>query len=95
MKRSRINPVSARRRNRDKNYPEARRRVYDRCEGVCEAMWHPACNLRCEHVHHIAGRGGPDPHRLSNLLGVCHRCHDHIHANPREATQRGYLRSRL
>lgn len=92
---ARIRPVSARRRSRDVVYPARRREVYDRAGGTCEAGAAPDCTWRCEQIHHIGGRGGPHPHRLYNLLGVCHRCHDWIHANPREATRLGLMRSRL
>jgi 5-methylcytosine-specific restriction endonuclease McrA len=85
---------SSKRRARDAVYPERRLAVYERSNGRCEALVAPACTGRCEHVHHVAGRGGSDPHRLENLLGVCVPCHDRIHGNPAEAMRLGFLRSR-
>jgi 5-methylcytosine-specific restriction endonuclease McrA len=45
-------------------------------------------------VHHIAGRGGPDPHRLDNLIGLCRECHDKAHSMPEWARKFGLMRTR-
>lgn len=87
--------VSAKRRKRDQNYPAARRAVFARSMGACEAEACIDCNGQCQQVHHVAGRGGPDPHRLDGLLGVCRPCHDHIHGSPAESFERGWMVSRL
>ena len=96
MKRTRMNAVSDRRRKRDAVYPERRRQVYARGNGMCEH-----CELRpIMAVHHIAGRGGPDPHRLDNLVGLCatvgevEGCHERAHAHPEWARSVGLMRSR-
>jgi 5-methylcytosine-specific restriction endonuclease McrA len=47
-----------------------------------------------EQVHHLAGRGGPDPHRLENLIGLCEPCHRRAHGEPEWARQVGLARSR-
>lgn len=64
MRRTHLKAVSAKRRKRDAVYPSSRAAVYARADGLCEA----AATIRCERdghqVHHIAGRQGPDPHRL-------------------------------
>jgi 5-methylcytosine-specific restriction endonuclease McrA len=52
------------------------------------------CSGHAEHVHHIAGRVGKDPHRLTNLVSVCYRCHESIHGNPRRAYDLGWMRKR-
>jgi hypothetical protein len=67
--------------------------VWDRADGVCEAD-SPGCLTVGQEVHHIAGRGGPDPHRLDNLLLVCRECHATIHDFPEWSMQRGYMVSR-
>ena len=95
MRRGRIAPVSARRRARDAAYPAARRAVYERAGGVCEAQVAGVCLGAGTQVHHIAGRGGPDPHRLDNLKLCCAPCHEHIHANPAESYAAGWMRSRI
>lgn len=91
MRRSPINPVSARRRKRDSVYPAARRAVWERADGWCEASTGAACAGVGQQVHHLAGRGGPDPHRLDNLLLVCAPCHYWIEHNRAEAYELGLL----
>ena len=90
MKRTRMRAVSDRRRKRDAGYPAAREAVWERNTGFCEH-----CQTRpMSDVHHIAGRGGPDPHRLDNLAGLCRNCHEWVHRNPSEAFRVGLMRSR-
>ena len=105
MKRSgaKMKTFSKSRRERDKSYPEARRRVFDRAGGRCEANASLRCTRACEQVHHRAGRNVPDPHRVglepfapdNNLLGCCAPCHAEIHARPELALERGWSLSRL
>lgn len=83
--------VSDRRRKRDVIYPQRRREVYDRGQGCCEYCLRAAMT----EVHHIAGRGGPDPHRLDNLVGLCRPCHNRAHQNPEWAREVGLMRSRV
>jgi 5-methylcytosine-specific restriction endonuclease McrA len=83
--------VSDRRRKRDRTYPAARQHVWERAGGVCEHC----LAAPCEQVHHIAGRGGPDPHRLDNLIGLCEACHRRAHGEPEWARSVGLMRSRL
>lgn len=90
----RINPVSDKRRKRDAPYKAAREAVFNRAQGRCEALTALDCSGACEQVHHLAGRGGSDPHRLSNLLGICAACHTWIGAHPAKAMELGLLRSR-
>lgn len=87
----RLAPVSARRRKRDAPYSDARQAVYDRARGMCEALVADGCTTACEQVHHLAGRGGLDPHRLDNLLGVCGACHLWIETNREQAYAVGFL----
>lgn len=90
MKRSRINPVSDRRRKRDAVYAERRQQVWERSNGMCERCGWAAMT----DVHHLAGRGGVDPHRLANLAGMCRACHEWAHANPAAARDQGWMVSR-
>jgi hypothetical protein len=76
-------------------YPQRRQQVFDRANGRCEAIACDGCTRDCEQVHHVAGRGGDDPHRLDNLLGCCAPCHEWIHRNPAAARAGGWMRSRL
>lgn len=87
-----LKPVSAKRRKRDAVYQQRRAEVFERAGGRCEArIHHDGCTGRCEQVHHLAGRGGPDPHRLDNLLGVCGPCHHFIHVEPAAAMRAGLM----
>ena len=94
MRRTRIRPVSRKRQARDRHYQQARHDVYERAGGACEVLG-PDCTGGCEQVHHIAGRGGSDPHRLDNLVGACEPCHRTIHAYPDWARARGWMQSRV
>jgi len=85
-----VRAVSDRRRKRDAVYPQRRIEVWERAGGVCEYCRAAAC----EQVHHLAGRGGADPHRLSNLIGLCAGCHARAHGEPEWARQVGLMRSR-
>ena len=87
--------VSARRRRRDAGYPAARLAVWDRSGGLCEAAVSNRCSGRCEQVHHRAGRGGPNPHDLGNLVGLCAGCHEWVHGHPVLARELGWMVSRL
>lgn len=85
-----MKPVSDKRRKRDAIYPKRREQVWQRGNGMCEfCAWRTMTD-----VHHIAGRGGPDPHRLDNLIGLCRECHDKAHAFPQWAREYGLMRTR-
>lgn len=61
-----------------------------RCHGACEIA-SPVCTGRGVHVHHAlrksqGGRDVPEHTRLT-----CGPCHLHLHANPAEAFERGWL----
>lgn len=90
----RLRPVSDRRRTRDAVYPSSRRAVYERAAGMCEARVGGVCEGPGWQVHHIAGRGGPDPHRLENLLLMCGPCHRWVHAHPAAAYAAGLMAHR-
>jgi 5-methylcytosine-specific restriction endonuclease McrA len=85
-----VRAVSDRRRRRDAVYPERRRQVWERGGGVCE--WCLAADM--SDVHHRAGRLGADPHRLSNLVGLCAPCHEKVHLEPVWARSVGLMVSR-
>ena len=85
-RRGRINPVSKRRRKRDKDYQKMRAEVWAQQGGICAA---PGCQAAMVDAHHRAGRRGKDPHRRSNLVGLCRAHHDWVHANKEWAVERG------
>lgn len=91
----RLRPVSKRRQQRDASYPEARRALFVRAQGQCE--FHPdgrRCPSPCTDAHHLAGRLGPDPHRLSNLVALCRFHHQMTHEFPEWARFHGLMVSR-
>lgn len=91
-----MRPVSKKRQRRDRKYPKQRERVHERAGGTCEFVWPSGtkCHYRMTDVHHLAGRGGADPHRLDNLTGLCREHHEFVHRHPQWAYDHGYMRSR-
>jgi hypothetical protein len=76
---------------------EAAAFVHDRARELCEGDT-PACPVgphRGEHVHHVAGRKGSDPHNPTKLRLLCRLAHDWSHQHPREARRLGLMVSRL
>lgn len=75
--------------------PAAREALRERSNGVCEVNDLHVCGTPARHratvVHHVAGRGGKDPHRLSNLLHVCQGAHLMIHLHPSDSYARGWM----
>lgn len=67
-----------------------RKAIHERSGGLCELR----CGRRAEHLHHRLMRSQQGPHTVENLLDVCHRHHEQIHAHPSESyTRRWLLRS--
>ena len=87
--------VSKKMRKRDAAYPSSRTAIYERAEGMCEAS---TCGIECPKpmtdVHHIRGREIPDPHDLSNLIGLCWWHHRKVHAEPEWARETGLMATR-
>jgi 5-methylcytosine-specific restriction endonuclease McrA len=86
-----VRQVSAKRRRRDAVYPQRRREVWERADGVCEYCRGAAMTS----VHHIEGRRVPDPHALHRLVGLCDPCHRRAHREPEWAMSVGLMRTRL
>ena len=80
-------------RKSDAEWQKARKVVLKRSDGRCEARL-PVCQGWAHHVHHILRRSQGGKHEESNLLSVCTRCHDYIHANPKESAERNFLKIR-
>jgi 5-methylcytosine-specific restriction endonuclease McrA len=86
-----VKAVSDKRRKRDAVYGQRRREVFERGDGVCEF-----CRAaEMTDVHHVAGRGGSDPHRLDNLIGLCAGCHRRAHGEPVWARSVGLMSTRI
>ena len=70
-----------------------KRRSYE--NELCEAHIYGICIVLVGQTHHILPRSqGGSLTDESNLLDVCHACHDWIHANPEMAKKLGLLKSR-
>jgi hypothetical protein len=65
-----------------------------RSGGMCE-MNTPACTQRAVHVHHRAGRLGPNANDPAMLLHCCLACHEFAHAHPTLSYEKGWLIRRL
>lgn len=84
---------SKKRAARDAVYPQRRKQVRARAQGLCELRT-PVCTGQGEQVHHLAGKGGHDPHRLDNLALACGECHRYAHSHPAESYANGWMRTR-
>jgi hypothetical protein len=96
LKRSPLNrktPLTARAKRPSKEYVEAKREILTRSDGACEARVDGVCVGAAHHAHHMLRRsqGGSDD--ASNLLAVCHQCHEWIHTHPAMALEAEFLRS--
>lgn len=76
----------------DAAFRKARKAVRDRSGGMCEAGIQGVCTGRAQHVHHLTLRSQGGGHDPEGLLDSCLACHGHIHANPAESYEQGWLR---
>lgn len=70
---------------------KARAEVVERSQGRCEAAIEGVCVVQGSQVHHKRRRSQGGTDTVDNLILVCHRCHDHIHRYPAQATELGLL----
>lgn len=87
-------PRKRRRHSGGWSFTNAREVVRERSGGTCEAGT-DRCTHIAVHVHHKAGRVGPDPHHPDQLLHVCLACHDHIHSHPEQSYAMGWMLPRV
>ena len=64
--------------------------VRSRSRGFCE-ITHLGCTGRIDQVHHKRRRSQGGDDTPENLLGVCAKAHELIHANPELSFERGWL----
>lgn len=74
-------------------YGDACMEVDRRSGGACECP--RDCGLRANVHHHIAGRGGANPHHPWNLLHLNDACHRDIHDHPERSYAEGTMRRRV
>lgn len=94
LKRTRLNPVGRKGRAHQDRMNELRPAVFARASWHCQAGISPDCTGSADHAHHVLPRSAGGTDTLGNLLGVCWKCHDRLHAHPEESRRRGLLRSR-
>lgn len=80
---------SKRRTRFDREYAAIRPAILARNGWQCER-----CTNRATVVHHKKGRG-PDGNQPQHLMAVCDDCHRHIHNNPTESYEHGWMIRRL
>lgn len=76
MKRSRINPISAKRREKLVEYARIRAVVLVRDKGRCRLL----CGRAATDTHHILYRSQGGPDETWNLISLCRWCHDLVHS---------------
>jgi len=87
MKRTRISPISDRRRALSRIYA-AQRTDYLRQHPTCEK-----CDSRSSRdIHHKAGRYGGNYLNVETWCALCRTCHDWIHQHPSKAREKGWLK---
>jgi len=87
-----VKPVVAEPWSKADGYAAVDARSGGRCE--CHGLWRTGCGQPATVHHHIAGRGGPDPHHPDNLLHLADECHRLIHASPEASYAAGTMRRR-
>lgn len=74
------------------NWKTAREACFTRDEGMCRRCSRPATD--CHH-RKVKGMGGTSDNErnfgLANLISLCRDCHNHVHANPAESYEKGWL----
>jgi len=90
LKRTRINPVSDRRKREGAQY-RVQRLAFLKAHPTCQALL-GNCATVSRDVHHMAGRLNGNYLNETTWLAVCRNCHDFIHGHPRTAKIMGLLK---
>jgi hypothetical protein len=91
VKRSRINPVSKKRKALTSERNQTRMAVFSR-SSRCEANVEPICSYHATDVHEIKTRArGGSITDVNNCLALCRNCHRFITDNPAWALEHGYV----
>lgn len=86
MKRSRIKPISDKRRERMKAY-KLLREAFLEANPICQVCG----DAKATDVHHKRGRFGSRLNDTDHWLAVCRQDHHRIHNNPKWAYEQGHL----
>lgn len=92
MRRTRLKPMSVKRRRRNEEYRKVRDTVAER--ELCEAQVSGVCRIYGAHAHHILRRSQGGADTPENLAWLCAPCHEWTHQHPEWAKGVGLLRSR-
>ena len=93
VKRSRISPISAKRRAYLEELDSMRPAVKERSGGICEfAATIDRCTAQATEVHHIKRRSQGGGNELENLIDLCGFHHRWIHTYPEEGFAAGFLK---
>lgn len=85
-RKTRLRPVSTRRRKALKVYSSLRAEFLGSHKACIVCM-----DRKSTDVHHMNGRHNARLNDTQHWLPVCRRCHDLIHSNPAWARENGYL----
>ena len=91
LRRVTLNPVSERTRQYNAEFKKASKLVKKRAGGMCEARFSRECRGLGDHVHHKMMRSHGGSNDPSNLVLVCHSCHEDIHGFPAKSYEAGWL----
>jgi 5-methylcytosine-specific restriction enzyme A len=83
------------RRNGSPNYHHTRITVFERDGNKCLRCLGDATVVHHRRVKGMGGSRSPQTHGLANLISLCSPCHEHIHANPAESYELGFLVSKF
>ena len=92
MKRTRLKPMSSKKKAQAEEY-RILKRDYMKYHPDCEVE---KCSNKAEDIHHKEGRGSKT-NDTATWMAVCRRCHERIHAGANEgygpswAREKGYL----
>lgn len=65
-----------------KGYDDVKQAVHDLQDGTCMM-----CKNKIEHYHHIVPRHLNGSESLRNRVGLCNKCHERVHTDPKYAKQ--------
>lgn len=77
---------------KQQKYTETRQEVAAAAFGKCQARADSRCQMLGDQAHHLKRRSQGGKDTPENLIWVCWRCHNWIHANPEKARAADLLR---
>ena len=91
MKRSRLKPVSAKRKSQTRARRQLIDAVMERDKHSCQARL-PECSFHATDVHELKTRArGGSIFEMSNCIALCRSCHSWITEHPAWASEHGFM----